>query len=263
MTAQLTDALRRIAELGGPVALILGALSVLVLAVALYKLWQFAAAGVGRHRALRHAVAAWDAGDAPAARAHLARSRSYLRPVVEMAFAGQRDPARLEAEAEARFAALERGFRLLDAVAQIAPLLGLFGTVLGMISAFRALQEAGAQVDPSVLAGGIWVALLTTAVGLAVAMPVIAVLNWLERKVDRLANGMEADAPSANEWSSARFHGIGPDRSAYQADTASICSAVRCSAISDMTWAEAVPPRSSSCQSSRWVVRYHSGWPAR
>ena len=91
----------------------------------------------------------------------------------------------LEAEAEARFARLESGFRLLDSVAQLAPLLGLFGTVLGMISAFQALQEAGAQVDPSILAGGIWVALLTTAVGLAVAMPTALILSWFESRMDR------------------------------------------------------------------------------
>ena len=53
-----------------------------------------------------------------------------------------------------------------------------------MIAAFQALQEAGAQVDPSVLAGGIWVALLTTAVGLAVAMPTSMVLNWFEARID-------------------------------------------------------------------------------
>ncbi len=83
-----------------------------------------------------------------------------------------------------RCARLESGFRLLESVAQLAPLLGLFGTVLGMISAFQALQEAGAQVDPSILAGGIWVALLTTAVGLAVAMPTSVVLSWLEARMD-------------------------------------------------------------------------------
>ena len=60
---------------------------------------------------------------------------------------------------------LEGGFRLLDTIGQTAPLLGLFGTVLGMIDAFQALQEAGQAVDPSLLAGGIWVALLTTAAG--------------------------------------------------------------------------------------------------
>ena len=184
MIADMQQALARVIDLGGPVVALLGALSVLVLAVVIYKLWQFAAAGVGRHRALCDAVAAWDAGDQDGARAHLARSRSYLRPVVEMALNGGTDADRLEAEAETRFAALERGFRLLDSVAQIAPLLGLFGTVLGMISAFQALQQAGAQVDPSVLAGGIWVALLTTAVGLAVAMPTSLVLSWFEARMD-------------------------------------------------------------------------------
>ncbi|QFS84876.1 colicin uptake protein TolQ (plasmid) [Roseivivax sp. THAF40] len=184
MIAQFRDSLQRIAELGGPVVLLLCAISVVVLAVVLYKLWQFAAAGVGRHKALGDAIAAWDAGDRTAARTHLDHSHTYLAPVIAMALDGQSDAARLEAEAEARFARLESGFRLLDSVAQLAPLLGLFGTVLGMISAFQALQEAGSQVDPSILAGGIWVALLTTAVGLAVAMPTSVVLSWLEARMD-------------------------------------------------------------------------------
>ena len=94
------------------------------------------------------------------------------------------DAARLQAEAETRFAKLERGFRLLDSVAQLAPLLGLFGTVLGMIEAFQSLQAAGAQVDPSILAGGIWVALLTTAVGLVVAMPTALILSWFEQRME-------------------------------------------------------------------------------
>lgn len=184
MIAALQDAILRILDLGGPVVLLLCGLSVLVMAVVLYKLWQFAAAGVGRHSAVQDAVAAWDAGARAAARDHLDRSRSYLVPVVAMALEGQTDAARLDAEAEARFARLESGFRFLDSVAQLAPLLGLFGTVLGMISAFQALQEAGAQVDPSILAGGIWVALLTTAVGLAVAMPTSVVLSWFEARMD-------------------------------------------------------------------------------
>ena len=86
----------------------------------------------------------------------------------------------MEAEVETQFLKLERGFRLLDTVAQLAPLLGLFGTVLGMIEAFQALQDAGSSVDPSLLAGGIWVALLTTA---AVAMPTSIVLSWFESRM--------------------------------------------------------------------------------
>jgi biopolymer transport protein ExbB len=82
-------------------------------------------------------------------------------------------------------------FRPLEVVASLAPLLGLFGTVLGMISAFQQLEAAGNQVNPAILSGGIWVALLTTAAGLAVAMPVVVILNWLERRVDRLAHEMD------------------------------------------------------------------------
>jgi biopolymer transport protein ExbB len=184
MLHSLFDAVTRLVERGGPVVLLLGAISIVAMAVVVYKLWQFAAAGVGRHRHLRAAVAAWDCGESKEAQAHLAASGSYLRDVVAMGMDGKVDAGRLEAEAEDRFARLERGFRLLDSVAQIAPLLGLFGTVLGMISAFQALQEAGTQVDPSVLAGGIWVALLTTAVGLAVAIPTSMVLGWFEARID-------------------------------------------------------------------------------
>ena len=82
-------------------------------------------------------------------------------------------------------------FRPLEVIASLAPLLGLFGTVLGMITAFQQLESAGNQVNPAILSGGIWVALLTTAVGLAVAMPVVVILNWLERRVDRLAHNMD------------------------------------------------------------------------
>jgi biopolymer transport protein ExbB len=76
-------------------------------------------------------------------------------------------------------------------IGTLSPLLGLFGTVLGMIEAFRRLEAAGSRVDPSILSGGIWGALLTTAVGLAVAIPTIAALNWLERRVERLAHDMD------------------------------------------------------------------------
>ncbi|MEM7732806.1 MAG: MotA/TolQ/ExbB proton channel family protein [Pseudomonadota bacterium] len=179
------DLLLRVFDLGGPVVLVLLAGSVLALTTALYKFWQFLQSGVGRHGPLVSALDAWDAGDRAGAAGHLAQADSYLAPVVAMSFAStDQDATRLEAEAEARFAGLERGLRLLDTIAQIAPLLGLFGTVLGMIEAFQAMQDAGTQVDPSLLAGGIWVALLTTAVGLAVAMPTSLVHSWFESRMD-------------------------------------------------------------------------------
>lgn len=180
--------LRDVVALGGPVVAILLVMSVLTVAVTIYKLWQFAASGVGRHKVLSEALVAWDAGDPQTAQARLSQSRSYLAPFIRTAL--ERPPTqalsdRLDAEAGLALARLERGFRLLDTIAQLAPLLGLFGTVLGMIEAFQNLQSAGASVDPSLLAGGIWVALVTTAAGLAVAMPTSMILSWLESRTSR------------------------------------------------------------------------------
>lgn len=84
-----------------------------------------------------------------------------------------------------------RGLRALDLIATIAPLIGLLGTVLGMIEAFQALQEAGSRADPAALAGGIWQALLTTAAGMAVAIPASMALSWFDSVTDRLQAEME------------------------------------------------------------------------
>lgn len=189
--AQIGAAAARILDLGGPVVALLIVVSILTTALILYKLWQYQAAGVGRHKALAQAITVWDQGKRAVALRHLDDSRSYLAPVFRLAFdgVGQGQASalseRTNAEAEELFAKLERGLSTLDMVAQLAPLLGLFGTVLGMIEAFRKLQDAGSSIDPSLLAGGIWVALLTTAAGLAVAMPTSLVLSWFEARMRR------------------------------------------------------------------------------
>ena len=184
---QVQQALQAVYDLGGPVVVILLATSVVTASIVLYKIWQFGVAGVGRHKVLAQAVDAWDRGDRARAAMLIDQSRSYLAPVIRQASGGADSfhSDRADAEAEDRFARLERGLSALDIISQLAPLLGLFGTVLGMIDAFRALQNAGTSVDPSLLAGGIWVALLTTAAGLAVAMPTSLVLNWFEARMRR------------------------------------------------------------------------------
>lgn len=183
----LLSPIGRFISLGGPVLAILACVSLLTLTIVLLKGWQFRSAGVGRHRKIRRALLWWDRGDESQAKDALMAGKSYLTPIVLLAteLAGRPDATRrMEAEAEQAFIPLERGLRTLDIVVQLAPLLGLFGTVLGMIEAFQALQEAGSQVDPSVLAGGIWVALLTTAAGLAVAMPTSMALSWFEGQIN-------------------------------------------------------------------------------
>lgn len=185
---RILDALQQVLDLGGPVVMLLLVVSVLTTALVLYKIWQYQVARVGRHRQLSTAVEAWDRGETAQAMTALQQSKSYLAPVLHMALTqapSEMLSDRVDAEAEDRFARLERGLGALDMVAQLAPLLGLFGTVLGMIEAFRKLESAGSSVDPSLLAGGIWVALFTTAAGLAVAMPTSLVLSWLTARMQR------------------------------------------------------------------------------
>lgn len=182
------DTLWNFYVLGGPVVGILALQSVVALAVILFKLWTFQRAQLGRHPRFEAILADWDAGKSATIAARLAPERSPFAAVMAAAMAADTSSAaadRVDAMADATLADLEKGFRLLDAIAQSAPLLGLFGTVLGMIQAFQAMQGAGASVDPSVLAGGIWVALLTTAVGLAVAIPASLILTWFEATVAR------------------------------------------------------------------------------
>ena len=80
---------------------------------------------------------------------------------------------------------LSRYLQALATIGNIAPLLGLLGTVLGMIKAFMVIQEMGGKVNAAVLAGGIWEAMLTTALGLSVALPTLVAHSYLASRVDR------------------------------------------------------------------------------
>ena len=88
---------------------------------------------------------------------------------------------------------LERGLVILATIANVAPLMGFLGTVAGMILAFAAIEAAG-DVDPTLVAGGIKVALLTTAAGLVVAVPVNIAYNAFVTRIDKLIIDMEQGA---------------------------------------------------------------------
>lgn len=88
---------------------------------------------------------------------------------------------------------LERGLVILATIANVAPLMGFLGTVAGMILAFGAIEAAG-EVDPALVAGGIKVALLTTATGLAIAIPVNIAYNFFVTRIDGLIVDMETGA---------------------------------------------------------------------
>lgn len=181
-------------HVGGPVVWILTGFSVIALAIVLIKLWQFMSTRPESGKHLKSVIRDWQKGDAAEAMVRL----NPKRPVDELVLISIRgltqhkmDMATLKEEldrvATLRLNQLRAYLRPLEVIATLSPLLGLLGTVLGMIVAFQQMEAAGNQVDPSVLSGGIWQALLTTAVGLAVAIPVVTVHNWMERKVERVA----------------------------------------------------------------------------
>lgn len=199
---KLTDtgaALVDLISLGGPVVAILLCLSVIALTIIIVKLWQFARMRVRDRRTAQAALNIYQSGNIDAAINMAHRSSNPAAQVIACAIENRerRLPEAMIREELMRLGgdlleSMRSWFRPLEVIASLAPLLGLFGTVLGMIEAFQALQQASSNVNPAVLASGIWQALLTTAVGLAVAMPIIVVLNWFERRVDRLAHDMDS-----------------------------------------------------------------------
>lgn len=185
---------------GGPSIWAIAALAVSTLALILWKIWRLALLGAWSRGKAGRAVAAFESGDAVRAKQIVAGRRGVRSKVVASAIAAldrlPREAAREDTArvAKNQLAAARSGLGALELISTIAPLLGLLGTVLGMIAAFQALQSAGSKADPSMLAGGIWEALLTTAAGMAVAIPASAALTWFEAVVDRIRRDIEDSA---------------------------------------------------------------------
>lgn len=92
---------------------------------------------------------------------------------------------------------LEKNLGVLATIAHVAPLLGLLGTVTGMVRCFQIIQQKSTSlhpVSPGDLAGGIWEALLTTVAGLVVAIPTFVAYNYLVSRVDGMVLDMERSA---------------------------------------------------------------------
>lgn len=186
-------------RIGGPVIGILLGLSILALAVILLKFWQFAWSRLPAQAFIDRALEHWRAGRAQEALATLAGVRNPAAEVLTVAMQGHNDPRVPEVTvreevlrlATRQLQALRSQLKLLEVIGALSPLLGLLGTVLGMIKVFQQLAVAGSQVDPSALSGGIWEALLTTAAGLIVAIPCVAMLHLLEGVIERFRARLE------------------------------------------------------------------------
>lgn len=161
---------------GGPVLYILAALSIVTAALVIAKALQFAVARLGSR------------GENGA----LGRVSQSVKTAVDRAGSDRRfaEDAGLRA-ARGEMRTLETGLGMLGMIAMLSPLIGLLGTVIGMIDAFQVLEEANNSVDPSLLSGGIWVALLTTAAGLIVAIPATIAHGWFEGRLRKFADEAE------------------------------------------------------------------------
>lgn len=128
-------------------------------------------------------------------------TRAADAPVAKILYAGleradegtERVMKAIENQGLIEMSKLEKGLVMLATVTNVAPLLGFLGTVLGMIIAFQAIEAAG-EVEATLVAGGIKVALLTTAFGLLIAIPVSIGHNYFVARIDSMVIDMEESA---------------------------------------------------------------------
>ena len=188
------SALQGMLAAGGPIMVVLLALSVLSVALIAGRIVALRGVTGGEARR-RAAIDAFLAGDAAAAPDPRSPADRILRAAMEGLASGRpRDAlvADLEWRGNAEMTAMQRHLRLLELIAMISPLLGLLGTVLGMIQSFQDLALAEGAANAALLAGGIWQALLTTAAGLLVAIPAAVAATLLSERVDVAGARIEA-----------------------------------------------------------------------
>lgn len=176
----------------------LGACAVLGLAIIVWKLVDMGNKGARTRKFLREvdtllaqrkvneALALARASDSPAGRilaAGLERREEGSERVMKA----------IENVGLIEMASLERGLTWLATVSNVAPLLGFLGTVLGMIEAFAAIEGAG-EVEATLVAGGIKIALITTAAGLLIAIPMNIAHNYFVTRIDSMVIDMEESA---------------------------------------------------------------------
>lgn len=160
---------------GGPIMWPILLCSVAALAITITKAWQF-------FRVRRDL--------ARSSEDIQSRGSRFLGPLIDAMRQGL-DDRQISLVGSRELKNLETGMGSLNLIAVISPLLGLTGTVTGMIKAFQVIAAMGANVDPTLLAAGIWEALITTAAGLFVGIPAHIAAHYLDRSLDEVALRMK------------------------------------------------------------------------
>jgi len=180
---------------GGPVMIPIGISSVAALAAFFERLWSLRRSRVVPEVLVRQVTSLLEKGEVEQARGVCAGSSASVARVLALALELRGRPRalikeRLEEVGQREAAELERFLPVLSTVAALGPLLGLLGTVGGMIVTFEGFKVAQNQ-DTAAMAGGIAQALITTFAGLVVAIPAVVAHRFLTGRVDQLVLGLE------------------------------------------------------------------------
>jgi biopolymer transport protein ExbB len=183
---------------GGPVMWPLLALSILGVTVIFWRWWALRQATSGLVPFMKDLRTKLVNKDVPGAIAVCERHRGPVASIVKaglLRYGRRQDEVEraLEDASAHELSNLERGLPILATVAMVAPLLGFLGTVTGMINSFEALASVGLN-NPAAVASGISEALITTAAGLAIAIPVQMAYNYFVTNVNSIVRTMESAA---------------------------------------------------------------------
>ena len=198
MIAHVQDAL----SVGGPALWVIFGISIVLVTVGLWKFWHLIKLGAWNKKQADEILKLWLEKKVEPVDANQQNIRAKILGQTILAISDKNYTNEMVREECVRLAnndlnEARRGLRIIDLIITIAPLVGLLGTVLGMIEAFQALQDSGAQADPSALAGGIWEALLTTAAGMGIAIPASILLSWYDSVVENVQADIENLATQA------------------------------------------------------------------
>ena len=189
-------------SVGGPALWVIFGISIVLVTVGLWKFWHLIKLGAWNKKQADEILKLWLEKKVEPVDVNQQNIRAKILGQTILAISDKNYTNEMVREECVRLANKDlnearRGLRIIDLIATIAPLVGLLGTVLGMIEAFQALQDSGAQADPSALAGGIWEALLTTAAGMGIAIPASILLSWYDSVVDNVQSDIENLATQA------------------------------------------------------------------
>ena len=195
---------------GGPVMIPIVMCSIFSLAIVMERCYYFLRLHLGKDierffEELRHAVGQrhWQDAETLSQRLGGAVGRVVLAGLSAQERTPQEIDEAMEEAAHEELPAVERHLRWLSTLAQVSTLLGLLGTVTGLVRAFQVIQTkstGGNPVNPGDLAGGVWEALITTVAGLIVAIPTILAYNYLASRVGEVQFQMEKAAALISGW---------------------------------------------------------------